>query len=255
MSYLTRKFRYLESHDTGLQCFIPVSCMHVDSFNPGEGQLVAHDTLEHFLCDGTIEDELMAIGAIHYIRADLGMLSDGEMFGKRYDFDVQATDLIEAWRDSMRSTVRPIRSPIAVDGHSLWSESDVATFRQRFIERAVRDYQSDAGGAQYADPEEWDAIPGACAAFFDNGIKWIRRGYRMAERRFKQRVASLNTHQEQHEAGELFWRIAKSVNDLLKHAEDYLIYDQSSLDIHVNIRRRSYSFVVNGKRIPDEHLY
>lgn len=67
---LTRTFEYTEDNYGNLG-FLPVNAPAM--FNAGDGRIVAHDMLEHFqntTC--TWEDELLALGAMIYVRGEYG---------------------------------------------------------------------------------------------------------------------------------------------------------------------------------------
>jgi hypothetical protein len=74
----TVKFHYAEDEEFGSMGWIPLK---QPAFNASEGLGVAHDTMEHFTLDGSMEDEIMAFGSIFYIRVETGYLLQNNFSG------------------------------------------------------------------------------------------------------------------------------------------------------------------------------
>jgi hypothetical protein len=74
----TVKFRYAEDEEFGSMGWIPLS---QPAFNASEGLGVAHDTMEHFTLDGTMEEEMLAFGSIFFIRVETGYLLQNNYSG------------------------------------------------------------------------------------------------------------------------------------------------------------------------------
>lgn len=140
-------FEYAEDHEFGNTGW---RLENKPEFNAAtDGRLVAHDCIEHFANDdGSVEAELMALGAALYGRCNMGQDVTTEGL---------ASDMLFTCRDGVRS---PGRTQKIEDEWALEEMSE------KFL--------------QYADGEEI-INPAKTLA---NALGWIRKGYRKAAKRY-----------------------------------------------------------------------
>lgn len=129
------------------------------SFEPGTGRLVAHDILEHKLNErGTFEEELMALGRAIYVRLPYASMHDIQ------DTSI-GIDIEEFYRERL------------VNNESLDLQNTKLVQVDEFATDAISAVFSYLEENRYRNdiPAEWRTI----------ALKWMRRGYLDAMRRYK----------------------------------------------------------------------
>jgi len=189
-------------------------------FNAGDGRTVAHDVIEHFW-DGKTdrwEDELLALGAMIFVRWESGYLS-GRYYsglGENLSADLEkCLEFIANERD-----IKPISTyRLKDDGIEADIEEAIRLATKEFIEYV----DGDVAGNRQMVSENSENIKG-----------WIRTGYRRARRRYRS-IA-----------------VASSLFDSISRQVDRMMADEfDEIKIIVNIRRCS----AEVKRIERDDYY
>ena len=168
-------------------------------FDPGTGLTIAHDLMEHFRDDdGTTEHELMALGAMLYVR-DCGADMRASAFSSE-PYEGIAADLIQQcfYMDAAKRT-------------ALENPGRTTRIDDEDVERQIQ--------------QVWPEAMRLMAHEFDNQnmyswldqkrlIGWLRRGYRRAARRYKD-IPSWRT-------AETFRRLSEEADEAIKRYEDFL---------------------------------
>lgn len=178
MGMLTARFVMAENMDTGE---IGLKMKGRDWFDPTSGEVIAHDILEHQLGDdGSVEHELMALGASIYVRcgrawyAEKGLFTADPAYQMSGDIGIyQARYMAGQGRDELRDPgrTRPInRSQDGLNGETI--DSLLHRCAQRALVTFNEDHDHDILAPQWLqNPERL--------------IGWMRRGYNAASRRWR----------------------------------------------------------------------
>ena len=158
---IVKEFEYREDHDWGTLGWVLKDAPLV--YNTGGPVLVAHDCIEHFTnaVDGSIEDELLALGSIAWIRGDsLTEMNHRYTCGQSLGSDVH----------TLLRVGRPVKD---MTGHyDPWeSASD-------YIEEGIKK------GVSMFLREEDELTKGVMKQDAHNIKGWMLRGMRLARRRF-----------------------------------------------------------------------
>ena len=220
MSTLSRRFVWIDSHDSGMHGWLPESVKDLDPFIPSDGFGICHDLLEHPKMDGTMEDEMLALGAEWFIRIETGRINPYAM-NQQPGWYMSAGALADSFRDGNYADLPVIRRPV---GKNLEEFNGNA---EKILGEAFTRIKGDN---PHEDADERREFEQYAAQWLPTALNWMRRGYLLAQRRYKD--ANL--------AADLFWDIA----DQMKHHsdEDTALY-YPTMDIHVNIRRCSFNIV------------
>lgn len=182
---LVRRFVYGIDDDFGNAGWILPG---VPGYNAGDGLTVAHDTLEHRPNDnGTVEDELMALGALLWLRVETGYqaqyfpngLHAGTHMIVTGDISRMLLNLVQdvAQDDCLLQALPRASRPLSDDDAEQSMRKAVAESIASTI--AETGYQSidpelvQAWNAKLQEPETYDRCLG-----------WLRAGYRNAKRRY-----------------------------------------------------------------------
>jgi hypothetical protein len=143
-----------------------------DTYFPGSGMTVAHDLLEHKLHPKYgIEEELMAFGAMLFIRGQGGYFAQ---HGRKYTTWAENTcDELAEMLSNYRNAIAPCRSWRLDD----YIEGEIGDVLHR-TKRSLAD----------EFPEAREVITDAS---FAHMVNWLRRGFRWAENRY--RIGAANT--------------------------------------------------------------
>lgn len=156
--------------------------------DPVEGIGVAHDLLEHRKGDsGSMEEEMMAFGAIYYVRGETFFADTPYPMAKHLasDFPNFHRNYVGGGRSG------PLTNPGSTHRLDDWIEDSI-TNMTRWAERLVQAEQCCRSG--------WIDHPHVRG--------WIRKGYRAAKQRYK--------HVQPYELPYLFKRIEEGVDKLLR---------------------------------------
>jgi hypothetical protein len=143
----------------------------VETFDPGVDIAVAHDALEHRLCDrGEFYQEAMAFGAMLYTRWQNGYFSH---FGKSADW--LGGDLFDLWLDAGMPSLAPFPANRSVNCNDpLVPEAEAQAW---FAKYNAADKLEERG----LDPE----LDKPSAAWFSDLEKWIKHGALQAQIRYR----------------------------------------------------------------------
>lgn len=171
-----------------------------DSTNPGNGLQVAHDLIEHVNgahLIGTIDDELEAIGAIWYVRAEIGDLTrdgTGIMHSPEHHAASDISRMFVDYINGHDARLKPARTTSHYCDSSFKSIIAIAA-------RMAMDETHDAGD-QHLYRAEWGRFANAALA-------GLRTGYRKAYRKYEKHG--------RHYANRLFWEIEEAVRKQYKN--------------------------------------
>jgi len=227
---LIREFRRAENDEYGENGWLMKGAP--STYMPIGGMGVAHDLLEHRRNDeGSVRDELLAFGAMLYVRGEGGYwnrnasrLEPGEHLGGE-----MANDLGIKYEGIERGIPDP--------GRTLRLEDDV----EEWIEQAIRGCRSEIkehlSGWHTGDaPFSGDQIN----EFLDRARGWLRRGYRMARRRYKNIDVCVLSH--------LFAEIEKKADHLLK--DD--MADYCPMVVRLDVKRGNVMVYLDESSLGDE---
>ena len=158
---IVKEFEYREDHDWGTLGWVLKDAPSV--YNTGGPVLVAHDCIEHFTnaADGSIEDELLALGSTAWIRGDsLTEMNNRYTCGESLGSDIH----------TLLSIGRPIRD---MTGHY-----DTQEAANSYIKESI-----EKGVAMFLR-EEAELTKGMMKKDAHNMKGWMLRGMRLAKRRF-----------------------------------------------------------------------
>ena len=210
---ISREFIYKED-EHGNVGWIPEWLPNATS---GDGRLVAHDVLEHMPNTSnrnSSEDELVAMGAMYFIRGETGLLYSPYQSIE----DIIAKDICFILSDSVNNSER-VRSP----GFK-YRLSDSST--DNIFKEATR-----IGIKSFKDNYE-DDIDILDKHIYTYTLNWLRVGYRQATKRYR----GIN----QGYVGDMFPQIERLVNERSKFVNEY-----DKLKVMVNIKRA----IVKVKRL------
>jgi hypothetical protein len=172
---LSKVFVYGTDDDSGITGWRPKDN---PMFMPGDGLLVAHDTLEHFADDtGTLEDELRALGALSFIRLDSGMafLRNPYMSRDAILGGLIYSTVSDAARDNVQEIAEPPRTAcLDEDVYGDRVNDDMAKAVSTAIALLTAESASEQPLAYLLSKEASLRIRG-----------WLRIGYRAAHKRFR----------------------------------------------------------------------
>lgn len=243
MSTLTRHFVWYHHPDTGDEGWIPANTTRNDLFTPGTGLTVAHDLLEHPRMDMTMEDEMLAHGAMWFIRCEQNRLVNYGRQQYRMNTDVIGSTMAEVLRENDYRDLEPCRRVRSY--HLSELDANEEEILRLFVKYAESEGRSDSVYEVSEDRTEEDVAQFRryVTAWGDTAMNWIRRGYLQAKRRWSPR-GSLATGYPAHEACDLFWELVEDLDKNHASAEDSWAGGyRERMAIHVNIRRRSYNIV------------
>jgi len=163
-------------------------------FNAEVGLLVAHDTLEHFPnTTGSWEDELMALGAVAFIRGESGYFSDKYYPLPQDNISVDVANCFYFFLGSRRD-IKPLKKT-----RGLNNEFEANYIISEAVNIALNQCRDETG-----DRPSLSTIA--------NVTEWLKLGYRKSKRRYR--------GVESHEMLCLFTSIQRDVDDLEHQAEE-----------------------------------
>lgn len=199
---MVRLFEFREDRETGSLGWVPKGAPSV--FNTGGGRLVAHDVLEHRPnTSASWEDELMALGAMVFIRGETGHFYSQH----RPDWESHlAADLRNCFEYLWHSglNLKTVRTNAIYGTDDGLSEA---------IEMAITELKH----------EGCDNTKITCERTVKTMKDWLRVGYRHARKRY---------HDNAGRALYLFTMIERDVDELTKQAEEGF----SELKVSVSIK-------------------
>ena len=202
-----RKFVWQECPRYGMHGWIAKG---MSGFDAGFGLSVAHDSLEHFSAtDTSIEGEMLAFGAILYIRQD-GAYWSRESRGANEFGPIMEGDLARFLCDVNGNLADPGRT-VKLDD---CLEHQLEEVRRRARKTLVSE-QRDSGN--YFPRDE-----ALCRA-----LGWIRKGYRKAARRYN------NNRFPAYHVADMFADIEREVDKLSKHGRE----DGDELHVRFSLTR------------------
>lgn len=182
---IVKTFEYREDPEFGSLGWVPKGAPR--AFNSGDGVLVAHDILEHRPnTSASWEDELMALGAMIFVRGEQGYFSRQYVSGWDRNMSVDLARCFEFlnWQDKK---LKPLRT-VTIDG----IDDDIDSAIQ--MARKEADCKS--------------------TAYDRKAMKsWLRFGYRHAKRRYNNNGGR---------ACNLFTQIAEESNRFAEYAQEGL---------------------------------
>jgi len=195
---LIREFRRAENDETGENGWLMKGAP--STYIPIGGMGVAHDLLEHRQGDeGTVKDELLAFGAILYVR---GL---GGYFQRKGSYYSPGENLGGEMASDLGIKYEGIERGIPDPGRTLRLEDDVEEWIDQAIKGCRKEIQEHSRG--YGDSDTpWSGDQSN--EFLTRARGWLRRGYRMARRRYKDIDVCVLSH--------LFAEIEKKADHLLK---------------------------------------
>lgn len=166
-----------------------------------EGLLIAHDLLEHqqgVKKIGSIDDELIALGGVWFVRGLTGVLRrdrSGSIYSTEENLGGDIASMARIYRDGVnfRSAVPCTRR----------SEEDNAF--ESMLTAARKMYRAEA---EYDEPEGAEDHR-RLETYFEAALHYLRKGYRLAQRRFGTTWR----------ANAQFWAIAEAVDPHARHLE------------------------------------
>lgn len=189
-------------------------------FDPGNGNLVAHDVFEEMPHGGEQpHDELLAMGAMLYGR---GSMADS--FNYRNVAEVVAYEFMPCFEHAFNESGYELQDAPKTRKLSWEYEhiedvlSDIAEHVYKQLEKTEGDYDWD--DEQIAEAKAW--VP--------HGINWLRIGYRRAHRRF-------SAHLDGYDVTVLFRRLKDRVDELSKNLGE----DSYKLRVRVSYRNRDFN--------------
>lgn len=161
------------------------------------GQLIAHDVIEHQIGDGGCENELMALGAIWFVRGEQGALGNS-MYTPEQSM---GSDIARCWEyvgngHTLNDPGRTLRLEYADDE------------LQACVAEGFKAYSAEAGH-RFDDRAEWFA--GLPDDYKARTLGWLRKGYRWAAR----------TYGDSGTAYHLFLEVARQAEPCVKHDGEY----------------------------------
>lgn len=199
----TVEFHYSEDQEYGSMGWIPLK---QPKFNASEGLGVAHDTMEHFTLDGTMEEEMLAFGSIFYIRVETGQLLQNN-YSDRSCGKILAGDISGFFRDAWSEGSSRVLKPYV--GQPRHLESYLEHDLEECTRHTMRLLRDEIG--EYGTATEWQDFRAANPDIEANLKRWIRAGYWKCKARY--RGVSC------HDLAEAFDRIRDKVN-AIKHPNE-----------------------------------
>jgi hypothetical protein len=164
---LIRRFKLKEHEDFGSNGWLMVGAP--DTYVPLSGMAVAHDLLEHRRNDqGTVEDELLAFGAVLYIRGEGGYWArKGSPYQPGYHLGGEIGNDLGVKYGGVENRIQdPGRTRPLEEHVEEWIAEAIAEARSA-LKECCNDFT-------FKQVEE----------FLSRAVGWIRRGYRMALKRY-----------------------------------------------------------------------
>lgn len=239
MAYLSRRFTWTNHSETGIDGWLPDATKHDELFLPSGGVGVAHDTMEHFVMDGSMLDECHAFGAMWFIRAQPNRLRDYERvyYTRAHSF---ANDLATMYRDNQYADLPEGKLPRPVDClFDLYAERE--EMRTEFLKLAEGEDSDRYVESEYNTASDILASREQDHEWFDRAFAHIARGVLKAKKRWGSSVGGSGSG---YEACDLFFQLVKDVDKIRGEEGD-------TLAVHINIKRLSYNVVVNGHNIDE----
>lgn len=195
----TVDFHYTEDEEYGGMGWIPIK---QPKFNASEGLGVAHDTMEHFTLDGSMEDEIMAFGSIFYIRVETGLLLQNDYSGYSPG-EILASDISRFFRDAWWNDVTTVLKPYVGRPRHLepYLERDLEELCAETVRVLRAEFHEDTDG-----DDSWWIFKAKNLDLTQRLKRWIRAGYWKCKARY--RGASC------HDLAEAFDTIVREVSDI-----------------------------------------
>jgi hypothetical protein len=173
----TVEFHYAEDQELGGMGWIPLKQL---AFNASEGLGVAHDTMEHFTLDGSMEDEIMAFGSIFYIRVETGYLLQNNYSGYSPG-KILAGDISGFFRNAWCAGSNRILKPYV--GRPRHLDTCLEHDLEELCREAMRYLRDEIG--DYGTATEWQDFRAANPSIEDNMKRWVRAGYWKCKARYR----------------------------------------------------------------------
>lgn len=171
---LIRRFKLKEHEEYGMNGWLMVGAPN--TYVPLTGMAVAHDLLEHRRNDqGTVEDELLAFGAILYIRGE------GGYWARKGNVHPPGHHLGSEIADDLGVKYEGISLGIQDPGRTRPLEDHVEEWITDAIREArvhIREYMNNGHASDpIVDKSQVEE-------YLSRVVGWIRRGYRMTAKRY-----------------------------------------------------------------------
>lgn len=188
------------------------------AFSSVQGDLIAHDLLEHqngISRIGSIDDELEALGGLWYVRGQFGVIRPGSYHSAEHNISADLINLGQYYCGGVE-----MRTPVPVT--------------RRTDETDVFEYISDEGARMLRDEmectEEEYPQHGKQAEFMSQVIPYMRRGYSKAKRRFG----------DGYKANSQFWAIARAVDrcvdEIYTEGQEFILsYGKGEATMHERV--------------------
>lgn len=203
------------------------------SFNAMQGFGVAHDVMEHTdLISGTLEEEMLAFGAMLYIRGEGGwwwssIRGTSPAGNMKYDIAKFSHDVFYA-KDRGCILGKPKRT-LHTD-----CESDI----EEIVQQSWRTLRAEF---EYDDPEDWKTFTRRNPNWRKYLTGWIRRGYQECVRRYK---------------GHKAWHLCDVFREITQKVDGYKHVEQGEeLHITLEITQREVTPKFNLLRLDDLYAY
>jgi hypothetical protein len=236
MSYLSRRFAWINDHESGMQGWLPESVKDIECFIPNSGGVgVAHDMLEHPKMDGTNADELLAAGHLWYGRIEPGRLAPRGFAGYFPDWHTTASQIGDTFCDADYQDIPRIRMPADPHGHLCHFNRHADVLEAKVLENmhdGVREDSDLLTVSENRTAQEVADFKLYMKAWAHDAMNWARRGILQAHRRW-------GAHNG--EMADVFWELAGEVDKYHGDEEEAPYYP--TMDIHVSIKRRSFNIV------------
>ena len=213
-----------EDQELGSFGWIP---KHNPSFNAMQGFGVAHDVMEHTdLLSGTLEEEMLAFGAMLYIRGEGGWwwnsMNASPASNMKYDIAKFSHDVF--YQKDYGCVLGKPKRTLHID-----NEDDI----QAIVEQSWRALRAEF---EY-EPEDWRAFTHHNPNWRKNVAGWIRRGYQECKRRY---------------LGHQAWHLCDVFKEITQKVDGYKWVEQGEeLHITLEITQREVTPKFNLLRLED----
>lgn len=178
------------------------------TYYPLSGMGIAHDIMEHRWGDkGTIEEELMALGAMLYIRGEGGYWAKTYNPNPGYALSGDYSDLFIQFNgmDGIENPGRTVRASNEVE---YWIDTSFKHGRTHVLE-------------SFDDPT---LMQTPLDDFFSRARGWLRKGYRAAQKRYR---------------GIPYWRLVDCFEQIQERADELLRNAESFEQLHVRFEQKT----------------
>ncbi len=229
---IRREFEYKESENYGTLGWLAIDAP--STFDPGGGQLVAHDMLEHMPdTDDSLHHECMALGGVIFVRGETGML--GNIWYT--PAEALASDIVSLLSQYVAYGTGFLKKPPRTYRlREEWVENMIVEIRQHGIADTLKELE------RYETNLDQEATYNEVIEKANWMADWMRIGYRRTYRRYE------GWRRHSYDIGDLFRRIKEEV-DAIRHPEEgeRMIVRVSPKNLEVSVQR-----ITLGELYPEE---